>query len=805
MFRNYFKVAIRNILRHKAYAAINITGLAIGIGACLLLFLVVRYEYSYNTFNKNYKRIFHIYTQDKNADGLSYNPGVPFPILEALRADYPKLISTGIHASYGSQVTVLSGNQSADKKFIEETGLFFLEPQYFQIFDSKWLAGTASVLAEPNTIVLTKTIAEKYFNTWQSAMGRTVKIDNALDLQVAGIIEDFPGNTDLPVTMAASFQTIKSSPLFPSYSSKTPSWGSTSSNFQVFLLLPSEGYAKTLSEDLKNFAKKHYKDTRRQARVHPLQPIDEMHFDARLASLSDHITGKSTLITLSFIGVLIIIMACINFVNLSTAQAVGRSKEIGVRKVLGGNRIQLFRQMMGETGLIVLISVIIAIAIAWIALPYIKDIVSIKENLSLFSPNNIAFIGIVAVLVTLFAGLYPSLILSGFKPALALKNKISSSSVGGVSIRRGLVVLQFAISQVLIISTIVAISQMNFVRNADLGLNKEAVFVLSSNTDSVIVSRQEAFKASLLQIPGVSSVSFTSDLPSSDNNWGSNFAFNNGPDLDYALFLKYGDQDYFKTFGLQLIAGRGFSQSDTVKEGVINETLVKKLGIQNPNDIVGKTIRVGGSAWLPIVGVVKDFKTNSLREAVKPTFISTEKSFYGTTAVKLHSSNMPKTQVAVQAQWDKLYPEYASNSYYMDESIERFYRQERQLAVLYKIFAGLAIFISCLGLYGLVSFLAVQKTKEVGIRKVLGATVGNIVYLFSREFTILITVAFVLATPIAYYMMSEWLNNFAYKINLGFGVFILAIVVSIGVAWITVGYKAIKAALANPVKSIRTE
>lgn len=805
MFRNYFKVAIRNILRHKAYAAINITGLAIGIAACMLLFLVVKYEYSYNKYNKNHKRIFHLYSQDKNADGLNYNPGVPYPVLEALRTEHPKVTSTGIHASYGSQVTVLSTDQNGDKKFIEDVGLFFLEPQFFQIFDAKWLAGNASALADPNNIVLTKTIAEKYFKDWQSAMGRNVKIDNALTFQVAGIIEDLPGNTDLPVTIAASFQSLKTNPDFSIYGSNTQNWGSTSSNFQVFVLLPTEGYAKTFSEELKKFSKKHYNETRRQGREHPLQPIDEMHFDTRLANLGDHVTSKSTLITLSFIGILIIIMACINFVNLSTAQAVGRSKEIGVRKVLGGNRLQLFRQMMGETGLIVLIALLIAIVVAWISLPFIKDIVSIKESLSLFTPNSIAFIGIVAVLVTLFAGLYPSLILSGFKPALALKNKISSSTIGGISIRRGLVVLQFAISQVLIIGTIVAISQMNYVRSADLGLNKDAVFVLSSNTDSTIISRQEAFKGALSQIPGIRSISFTSDLPSSDNNWGSNFAFNNGPDLDYTLFLKYGDQDYFKTFELQLIAGRALSQSDTVREGVVNETLVKKLGIKNPNDIIGKTIRVGRSPWLPIVGVVKDFKTNSLREAVKPTFISTNKSFYGVTAVKLHSSDISKTQKAVLATWDKLFPEYASESYFMDERIERFYQQENQLSILYKIFAGLAIFISCLGLYGLVSFLAVQKTKEVGIRKVLGASVGNIVYLFSREFTILIAVAFVLATPIAYYMMNNWLNNFVYKINIGIGVFILAIAVSIGVAWITVGYKAIKAALANPVKSIRTE
>ena len=474
--------------------------------------------------------------------------------------------------------------------------------------------------------------------------------------------------------------------------------------------------------------------------------------------------------------------------------------------MLGGTRLQLLWQMMGETAIIVTISIVLAITIALIAVPYLKYFINLKGNLSLFTTSSIIFLVAVALFVTLLSGFYPSLILSGFKPALALKNKINSTSIGGISLRRGLVVLQFTISQVLIIGTIAAISQMNFIRKADLGFQKEAVLVLDGVTDSVVVARQPSFKSELLSIPGIESVSLSSDPPSSENSWSSNFAFNgSSEDEKYEIYRKHGDEDYFKTYGLQLLAGRGFTKSDSSREIVVNETLLQKLGIKNPADIIGKTIKLGGNVWLPIVGVVKDFKNNSLRDNVKPTMISCNNVTYTATAIKIRSSNIPATQQKIQSTWDKYFPEYVNSSSFMDERIAKFYEQEEKLSLLYKIFAGLAIFISCLGLFGLVSFMAVQKTKEVGIRKVLGASVGNIVYLFSKEFTVLIIIAFVIAAPLAWYMMNNWLNNFVYRIPLGAGIFIMAVIASIVIAWLTVGYKAISAALANPVKSLRSE
>lgn len=806
MFKNYLKLAYRNLIRHKGFSIINISGLAIGIAACLLLYVVVTYEMSYDKFQPNYDRIYHVVTVDKTAEGMAYTPGIPFPALDALRADLPNVKTGALLSSYGSQVTILNSGTAGtpDKRFIEEYGMFYGDPQFFEVFHCNWLAGNAKVLEEPNTVVLSETVAKKYFGNWKEAIGKSLMIDNNLLVKVSGVLEDVPDNSDFPLQVIVSFESAKRNPDLTTYSTE---WGSTTSNFQLFMLLPPNVTQANIEAQLTKLGDRYYKNNTRSGnkRWNFLQPLSEVHFDNRFGTLGDHITQRSTLLTLSLIGVLIIIMACINFINLSTAQAIGRSREVGVRKVLGGKRWQLFWQMMGETFVLVAIASILAVILALIALPYVKYVIAIQGSLSLLNIQTVLFAIVLMLAVTALSGLYPAMILSGFKPVLALKNKITSASIGGISLRRALVVTQFAISQMLIIGTVVAISQMSFVRNADLGFNKDAVFIMQANADSTFRSNLQSFKEELLQQPGIQSVSFSTDVPSSDNNWSTNFAYDHHPDENFSLFLKFGDEDYFKTFGLKMVAGQGYSKSDTVREVVVNETLLKKLGVKDPKDAIGKTIRMGRSPWRTIVGVVGDFKTNSLREEVKPMMIATRKDFYNVTSVKLHSANLASSRDIMQKTWDKYFPRYAYTSRFMDESIEEFYRQESQLSLLYKIFAGLAIFISCLGLYGLVSFMAVQKTKEVGIRKVLGASITNILYLFSKEFTILIGIAFVIAAPVAYFMMKDWLSNFVFRINIGLGVFAIAIVSSLIIAWITVGYKAAKAAMANPVKSLRSE
>lgn len=808
MIKNYFKIAWRNLLRHKAYSAINVAGLAVGIAASLLIFIVVKYELSYDRFQENYNRIYRVVTYAKGSDGSeNHNPGVPSPAYEALKADFPQFEKiAAVSAVSDNQVTVLGNDPNSDvalsKKFIETTTLAFTHPEYFDMFHAKWIAGTAKTLSQPGNVVIDQPSAIKYFGDWKNAIGQYLKLDNTILLKVSGIVEEIPENSDFRIKFFGSYETLKQFPDKYNYSTE---WGSLSSNHQVYVMLPSGVSIASVQEQMKGFVKKHFTDEGRRDRRQVLQPLKDIHFDTRYENLGDHSTSKTILWTLSFIGILIIIMASINFINLSTAQSVGRSKEVGIRKVLGSNRKQLMRQVMGETFLIVLFSSIVAIAIAKLAMPYLSHVASIPPSVSLFNAESVLFLIIVLIAVTFLSGIYPALIVSGFKPALALKSKITSASIGGISLRRVLVVTQFAISQILIIGTIVAISQMNFVRNADLGFNKEALVIMPTYSDSSNVSRMQPLKQQLLQDPNVISVSFGSDEASSDNNWASNFAFDNKEDEDYAVFHKFGDEDYIKTYGLNIITGRNFVQSDTLREIVINETLVKRLGLKDPQQAIGKNFRIGDGQWLPVVGVVKDFKANSLREEVKPLAIASQREFYYTTAVKLRTANLSHTLAQVRKLWEKAYPEYAYSSHFADETIEKFYKQETQLSLLYKIFAGIAIFISCLGLYGLVSFMAAQKTKEVGIRKVLGASVGNIVIMFSKEFTLLIAIAFIIAVPVAWYFMNDWLQNFVYRINIGASVFIISIIASLVIAWITVGYRAVKAALANPVKSLRTE
>lgn len=805
MIRNYFKIAIRNLLRHRAFSIVNITGLGIGIASCIILFTVIKHELSYDHFQPNYNNIFHVVTQDKNSEGLSFTPGIPFPALEALRLEYHNVKSGALLANYGSQVTVLNNNNSTElteKKFIESSGFFFADPQFFEVFSYEWLKGSSGSLKDPNKTVLTRATAKKYFGEWQSAIGRYLKLDNAVTVQVVGILNDIPESTDFPLSIVTSYETAKQNPDVYFY---TDQWGATTSNFQIFLSLPEDISAASFNSRLSVFSNKYYGERKRSERLNFLQPLSDVHYDGRFENFGDHITRKSVLWTLGLIGVFILLMACINFINLSTAQAANRSKEIGIRKVLGGFRRQLFQQVLSETFLIVLVAVILGFCLAYLMFPVVGKIVSVGESSTLFTTETFIFGLFISVMVTILSGVYPAFVLSKFNPVLAIKNKITSASVGGVSLRKALVVLQFAISQVLVIGTLVAISQMSFIKNADIGFNKEAVLLIDVNTDSIVQSRQPAFKQQLLSMPGIKAVSFSSDVPSSDNNSATNFSYNHLPDADFAVFTKFADEDYFKTFELNFLAGNSFKKSDTINEVVVNETLMKKLNVSSPSDMLGKEIRFGRGEWKKICGVVKDFNTNSLKENIKPLAIAANRKYYQVSAIKFQSENIAKTKSAVESSWNKFFPEYAYTVHFMDEKIAEFYKQDEALSSMYKIFAGIAIFISCLGLYGLISFMAVQKTKEIGIRKVLGASVKNILMLFSKEFTWLIIIGFLVAVPVAWYMMNLWLQNFEYKVTLTLPMFLSAILISLLVAWLAVGYTSFKAAFANPVKSLRNE
>jgi putative ABC transport system permease protein len=419
----------------------------------------------------------------------------------------------------------------------------------------------------------------------------------------------------------------------------------------------------------------------------------------------------------------------------------------------------------------------------------------------------IAFLFSIIIIVTFLSGFYPAIVLSGFNPITALKSKFTSKTAGGLSMRRVLVVFQFTIAQTLIIATLIVVSQMNFFQNASMGFDKEAIVMVPTANDSARLFKADALKTQLLQLAGIKNVSLSAFSPMDKAGWDGDFKFDNAvKKADFNTEFKWADLDYFKTYNIQFIAGRPYYPADTVSGFVVNELMVKKLGFKNPEDIIGKKINIfDGNIVAPVVGVVRNFNGSSLKEEMKPIALGSWKMVYRLFNIKIQAQHAKQTLAAIEKLWNYTYPDYVYEYQFLDDKIASFYKQENQLSQLYKIFAGIAIFISCLGLYGFVSFMAVQRTKEVGIRKVLGASVVNIIYLFSKEFTVLIGVAFLIAAPLAYYFMHQWLQNYAYRIDIGVGIFLLTILISEIFAWLTVGYQAIKAAVANPVKSLRTE
>lgn len=802
MLKSYFTIALRNLVRHGRHTLLNVLGLGVAMAACIIVFLVIQYETSYNKHLEGYDRIHQVVVHFKDGAGDHYEMGTPFPTATHLRKDFSAYPFAELMQNYNTQVSVAGAGDASrpEKKFLEESGVFYAEPALMKMFEVGFLQGNADALKMPDNMVISESMARKYFGDPTKAMGRRLRFNNEKhDFQVAGIFRDMPGNTDFPFALVASYEGFKA---YNKEENDWPldDWGANTSNHQVYVKLPEGTSAEQFGRQIAGIEKKYRKDTNVEARTYLLHPMKNIHFDERFPGNGDYITSRSSLYTLSFIGLLIMLMAIINYVNLSTALAVTRSREVGIRKVMGGNRRQLNAQVYIETACVVLASVILAVALAAAVLPYVKNFMVVQDRLDLFNRGNMVFIAVTFLVTVFLTAAYPAFVMGRFNPVDAIKNKINTSRLGGISLRRVLVVLQFAFSQVFIIATLISASQMKFIRNADLGFNKESVLLVPVNKEGY-----EAFRNELVSRNDVKAVSFSFDAPSSGNSWEMNFAFDKMEDRDFSIRLKFADAMYPEVYGLKLVAGRFYGESDTAREYVVNETFLEKVGLTNPQDAIGKMLRVGGSIPKPVVGVIRDFKTASLHENVPPIVMAPRKQFHSIVGIKLNSSNLGRSRDEINRIWERLFPAFVFDARFFDDNIQRFYEREERLSSMYKIYALLAVIISCLGLYGLISFMVVQKTREVGVRKVLGANLGNILYLFSREFTILVLIAFVLAAPMAWYIMHAWLQDFAFRVTPGVGVFLAAIGISILIAWLTVGYKAWQAARVNPVSSLRAE
>jgi putative ABC transport system permease protein len=794
MLFNYLKIAIRSIKRYASYTVINISGLALGITCALLIFSLVSYHLSFDNFHNQSERTYRFVTE-QHRDDITYVGSVPPVFGKAFRDDY----------TYGEKVARLF-TSTEELISIEEDGklrkfkedIAFAEPEFFEIFNFPLVSGQSggNLLQEPNTVLISERIAAKFFGNEQP-IGKVIRFDNRIEFKVAGLLKPVPDNTDFRSEIYFSYSTIKQ---YNEWYAADDSWGGITGSIQTFVRLQPGVNPAEVEPVLQAYVKK-FRAENKNVHHYKLQPLDDIHFNEQYGGR----IGKNTLWAVSVIGFFLVFTACLNFINLATAQAINRSREVGVRKTLGSARMQLFWQFTTETGLIVLIASVLAFSFAYAVLPFVNSLLETRLTLDIFSDIRLAaFLMVLMVIVTLLSCSYPGLILSGFKPALALKGKLSDQKTSSFNVRRGLIITQFTISQVLLIGLIVIVYQMRYFKESDLGFNQDAVIMIPvGSTDHKLNTLKNQFS----QIPHVQHVSLCYAAPASDGRWGTSFRYDNRSEAEvFSVSYKGADENFLSTFDIDLVAGRNLMPSDTVREFLVNEKLVSKLGLKSPEDILGKTVMFNGDSWKgPVVGVVSDFHDLALRAEINPIFMTTSLEDYNAFAVKIDMKDAAATLATIEKTWSDMYPDLMYEYDFLNEQTAEFYEAENTMLSLVQVFSGIALFIGCMGLYGLVSFMAVQRTKEIGIRKVLGGTISHILWIFGKEFSRLVIIAFLIAAPLAWWIMSQWLENYVYRIDFTIWFFVLELTVISVIVLVTVGYQSLRAALMSPVNSLRTE
>ncbi|MEZ0610778.1 FtsX-like permease family protein [Fibrella sp. WM1] len=801
MFRSYLTIALRTLRRNRLYALINISGLGLGIGCALLLFALVRYHYRTDTHHQHYDRIYQFTSVFKTSDGDIYTPGVPERFGDALQLDHPEIEALAMIEEWEEPMVVVPGNTrgGVDAKFREpEAKAAFTTPTYFKLFDYTWLSGGPAGLNEPGTVVLSAKLARKFLGS-TDVLGRVLKLDGHTLARVVGVFTDYADNTDY------AYEIIGSRATLPDFLGRplNDNFENTNSSTHCFVLLNDRYTPANWNRDMVAFLKKHNPDNLKIT-TYPIHPLRDLHFNTEFGGVS-----KNLLASLFVIGLFLVITASINFVNLATAQALNRSREVGVRKVLGSTRQQLLGQFMGETALIVTLAMGVALLVFNYGLSLAQTYLHGAFRFTFyFSPSVVGWLLLLMAGVILLAGLYPALVLAGFKPVVALAGRLTTRQAGGFSIRRGLVVTQFAISQMLIIGLIVVASQLHYVQNKDLGFRKEALLTVRlPSVQQQDLSKMSTFRNLATALPEVTGFSYSmSGAPQSGWRSTTSVRFDTRPDEEkFSPQQTWIDDKYVSLFGLKLVAGRNLNPSDTMREALVNETMVRKLGYRDPAQVLGKFLHKGGHAPLTIVGVLKDYNENDLKMPIGPSFFSTEAANYYSASLQLRAGNYQRVLAQLEAIYNRLYPANYFIHEFVDDQIQKNYQEEQTMGRLVNFFAGIALLIGCMGLYGLILFMVNQRTKEIGVRKVLGASVPSILWLFSREFARLIIVAFVVAAPVAWWVMSHWLESFQYRIDVGPATFIVALLATVLVAAITVSYQSLRAALMNPVKSLRAD
>lgn len=807
MLKNYFITAIRNLIRNRSFTIINVFGLALGISAALVLFKIVLFEQSFDKHYANYDRLYRVVKKVENPNLIEFEAGIHNPFTEAFKTDYPDL-GLPVRTFYIGENQLSVESTSGDwTHFTQKDGISFTDPEFFQLFDYDWIIGDpATALSKPNSAVITVSLAEKLFGItdggYDRVLGKEFKLNGELTAFITGIVSDTPENSSLPFKVMIEYESIDI--VFDFY--QPDSWTSTSSNAQVYFLINENVTPDQVNKVLPEMVDK-YIPKKENASYYSLQPLADLHFDTTYNTYGDSAIAAETNVFRVAIALFLILTACINFVNLSTALTIKRSKEVGIRKVLGGLRGQLMLQFLGETFLITLVSVILSMGVAELVLTNLEPLIGYQLSLDLFNdPLLLALVALVILSVTLFTGLYPSLILSKIKPVSALKSKGQSALSGNINTRRGLVIFQFFISQALVICTLVVIAQMKYFETQDLGFKQSSIitFPLPSNEgDKLSTLRNE-----LLEFSGVEKVSYGYTSPLSQNHIGSNFKY--APlqmDDSFDIAFKVIDENYVDLYGIELLAGRDISKDDTLKEALVSTEVLKLMEIEKPEDAVGITIQTDFSGDKKIVGVFKAFHNKDLREKIDPMIMVRYYGYYAEGAIRYEGSDAQFKDLiaAVERAWTAQYPDILFDYNILSDEIMTNYEEEANMLTLFQVFSGITILIGCLGLYGLVSFMVSQKMKEIGIRKVLGATIPQILNLFSKELLVLIVIAFLIATPVSYYFMTDWLSDFEYSIEINIWVFVAAIGFTLFIGIVTTGVKSLSAATSNPVDSLRSE
>ena len=807
MLKNYLKIALRNLWKNKGFSAINIFGLEIGIAVCLLIMFFVIDEFSYDKFNKKASRIYRV-DGDIKFGGTHFILAVaPDPMGPTLKKDYPQVEQYVRFRDRGG-FRIKKGNEN-----LQENKVIHADSTLFDVFTLSMITGDPkTALVEPRTVVITEKIANKYFKS-TDVVGKIFVINDTSNYKITGVIENIPAQSHFNYDFFVSMSTIDES--------RKNNW--LSNNFNTYILLKKDADPKAFEKNLETVVNKYVGEQAQQYLNmsmtefkkqgnfdnYALTPLTAIHLHSdKVAELGTNGNLQNVYI-FSAIGIFILLIACINFMNLSTAHSSNRAKEVGVRKVLGSRKQNLISQFLTESILISFIALLFAVAIAALLLPYFNQLSGKEIELGLFSKDwLIPSLLLLVLIVGLLAGSYPAFYLSSFQPVSVLKGKVAAGFKSGW-FRSSLVIFQFAISIILIIGTVVIYNQLQFIRNKKLGFDREHVLVIK-NTYS-LGNQAKSFKNELLNISGMQGVTITGYLPTGDYRSDSPLYPDAVLDQKKAVSMQnwYVDENYIPTLQMQIAEGRNFSSEMPTDSSaiIINEAAAKLLSFNDPvnkNLYAIESLEKKTTKPYKIIGVVKDFNFNSLKEVVTPMalFLGTDK---GSVAMRIKTDNISSLITQVENKWKTIVPGQPFNYSFMDDDFNKIYSSEQRVGKIAMTFSILAILIACLGLFGLVTYAAEQRTKEIGIRKVLGATVGNIVAMLSKDFLKLVIIAALIAFPVAWWGMNKWLQDFAYRINISWWIFIIAGVAALLIALITVSFKAIKAAIANPVNNLRTE